>query len=120
MSGADTNRTIAEAMGWRNFQERDRRVYGRPPERKTRNILTERQIPDYLHDANAATEMAEGLLPSGWCVRCNHEWDDLGGPYRVMLPGADPLWPSFFGRKLAPALCEAALAVLAERKDVTP
>ena len=61
MNNADTNRKIAEARGWGNFQERDRRVYGRPPERKTRNILTERQIPDCLHDANDALELAEKM-----------------------------------------------------------
>ena len=105
MSDADTNQKIAEAMGY---------VY------KGRGWYEGNQPPNYLHDANAATGMAEELLPSGWCVRFTHEWDDLGGPYRVMLPGDDPIWPSFFGRKLAPALCEATLAVLAERKDVKP
>lgn len=124
MTDAETNRKIAEAMGWKHVDEYefaipdhspDRRIGGIPPDAtRAKPVL----LPDYLHDANAALEAAIELLPVDWQLEydiLNELWFARLGSYEETDHMEHHVWnaPAFTG-----ALCAMILAYLAEREAV--
>ena len=112
MTDADTNRIIAEAMGWTDLTLR--KVTWRASESLQGHRPGSRHhwygVPDYLHDANAIVEAAEHLSP-GYHVQ--HSWSD---GYTATSGDGHHICNDM---KFTRAMRAMILAVLAERKDAT-
>ena len=118
MTDAETNRIIAEAMGWTDIFPCPIREWGLRGTRNKDECEFGMQIPDYLHDANAALEATVELVPVDWRLEydvLNRRWFARIGNYEETDHMEQKVWSA---NTPAPPLCAMILAVLAEREEV--